>query len=193
MKKLLLALAVTLTFTTSATAAPIYFGAALSGANEVPANASPGTGFVWVAIDDVAHTLTIDVVFSGLVGNSSVAHIHCCAGPGANAGVATPTPSFPGFPAGVQSGSYSAVFNTALAASFNAAFVAANGGTPAGAEARLFAEMILGRTYFNLHSSFAPGGELRGNLAPIPEPATMTLVLAGLGAAALRRRRKAQR
>lgn len=188
MKKLLLSLAVVLTFATSATAAPIYFGAALSGANENPVNASPGTGFVWVTIDDVAHTMQVDVVFSGLIGTVTAAHIHCCAGPGSNAGVAT-VPAFPGLPIGASAGSFSFLFNTTNAASFNPAFVTASGGTVGQAEARIFAEMILGRTYFNVHSTFAPGGELRGNLAPIPEPATMTLVLAGLGAAAIRRRR----
>jgi hypothetical protein len=38
-------------------AAPIVFTAALSGPNEEPPNASPGTGFAIVTIDDIADTM----------------------------------------------------------------------------------------------------------------------------------------
>ena len=83
-----------------AQAAPITYYAALSGAAEAPPNASPGTGEAWVTFDDVAHTLRVKVTFSGLLGNVTASHIHCCtrvpfAG---TAGVATATPTFPGVP-----------------------------------------------------------------------------------------------
>ncbi|OYW28321.1 MAG: hypothetical protein B7Z51_08260, partial [Methyloversatilis sp. 12-65-5] len=38
-----------------------------------------------------------------------------------------------------------------------------------------------GKAYLNLHSSEFPGGEIRGFLAPVPEPETYALMLAGLG------------
>jgi hypothetical protein len=51
------------------------------------------------------------------------------------------------------------------------------GGTAAGAETALIAGMQAGRSYFNIHSTFAPGGEIRGTLQQVvPEPATFSLV-----------------
>jgi hypothetical protein len=82
--------------------------------------------------------------------------------------VATQTPTFTGFPLGVTSGSYDHTFDTLDAATYNPAFVAANGGTAASAEAVLFAVMAQGRSYLNIHSSVFPGGEIRGFLVPGP-------------------------
>jgi hypothetical protein len=45
---------------------------------------------------------------------------------------------------GVMDGTYSMVFDTTLASTYNPAFVTANGGTVAAAEAALFAGMIAG-------------------------------------------------
>ena len=47
-----------------------------------------------------------------------------------------------------------------------------------------------GRAYFNIHTSFAPGGEIRGFLAPVPEPAVLSMLGVGLCAISLRRRRR---
>ena len=81
-----------------ANAIPMTFTATLSGANEVPVVASPGTGLATVILDAAAQTLQINVTFSGLTSNTVAAHIHCCAPLGTNAGVATTVPAFPGFP-----------------------------------------------------------------------------------------------
>src|SRR3954464_4732249 len=88
-----------------ASAAPITFVAALSGANESPANASAGTGSVRVTIDEVANTMRVEATFSGLTGTSTASHIHCCTAIpfSGTAGVATTTPNFAGFPLGVTS------------------------------------------------------------------------------------------
>lgn len=77
------------------------------------------------------------------------------------------------------------------AASYNAAYVTANGGTATTAYAALTAGMFAGKSYLNVHSTFAPGGEIRGFLQVIPEPSTYALMGAGLltlGAVARKRR-----
>ena len=173
-------------------AAPIMYGADL-GNFENPPTGSAGTGTAFVTFDSVAHTLRVQVSFSGLLAGVTASHIHCCVAPPGNVGVATTTPTFPGFPSGVMSGTYDNTFDTTLASSFNAAFVTANGGTPAGAEAALDAGLAADMAYFNIHTSLFPSGEIRGFLTPVPEPEVYAMLSAGLGLMGfLARRRRRQ-
>ena len=80
----------------------------------------------------------------------------------------------------MTSGTYSSLFDTSLAATYNPAFITAHGGTVASAEAFLFEGMEAGKAYVNIHTSFRTGGEIRGNLAAVPEPASLGLLGAGL-------------
>ncbi|CAN5590859.1 CHRD domain-containing protein [soil metagenome] len=167
------------------------FTGPLSGANEVPPNASAGTGFITVTLNLALHTLRVQATFSNLTGTVTNAHLHAPAPPGVNAGVATQTPTFTGFPSGVTFGSYDMTFNTLDNSTWNSAYITANGGTAAGAESAFASALMNNQVYFNLHTNVFPGGELRANL--VPEPSTYALL--GLGALAAGmaawRRRKA--
>ncbi|MGH6624577.1 MAG: CHRD domain-containing protein [Burkholderiaceae bacterium] len=183
-------LALVLSAATIANAAIINFDVSLSGANENPANASPGSGSADIAIDTVLRTMSIDVTFADLLGLTTAAHIHCCALPPANVMVATQVPNFEGFPLGVSSGSYSHLFDMTLASSYNPAFITAHGGTVSSAFDDLLAGMLGGRSYLNIHSTLFGGGEIRGTLIQVPEPASLALWGVALAGLALSRRRR---
>ena len=170
------------------------FTGTFSGLTEVPPNASAGTGFATVTINLATHMLTVQATFSNLTGTVTAAHVHAPAFPGTNASVATQTPTFLGFPSGVQSGTYNMTFDMTLASTWNSAYITANGGTPAGAEAAFANALNNGQAYFNIHTNMFGGGEIRANL--VPEPSTTALLSAGIlaaGVAAWRRRRGVSR
>lgn len=183
MRSAIASLSVALVLGWASAANATNFFAHLSGGIEVPPNASLGTGTAHVSFDPVTNLMRVQVDFSGLTGFTTASHIHCCTADPFNvlqtAGVATTTPTFPGFPLGVKSGTFDQTFDMSLASSYNPAFVTANGNSVATAEAVLFAGMLAGKTYLNVHSDFAPRGEIRGFLA-VPEPGTMVLFMAGL-------------
>ena len=171
----------------------ITYVADLLGTSEVPPNASPGTGEATVIIDTLAQTMEVQVQFSGLLGITTASHIHCCTAipDTGNAGVATTLPYFAGFPIGVTSGTYDHTLDLTLSSSYNPAFVTANGGSVATAEVALLAGIAAGDSYLNIHSTVFSGGEIRGYLAEVPEPATFLMAGVALAGIAIRRRKRA--
>lgn len=174
---------------TNAMGATFVYECNLSGLQESPPNASPGTGFGRVTMDTTAVTMRVEATFSGLTGTTTASHIHARADSTTpNGGVATQTPTFTGFPLGVTAGSYDHTFDMTLTSSYNGSFVTANGGTAAGAWTALLGKMASNLTYLNVHTSTFGGGEVRGDLRLVPEPASM--IVLGLGAVALIRKRR---
>lgn len=191
MKKILLP-ALLISSLMTANASVFLYSVSLSGPNESPANASPGTGSGTVAYDDVAKTLQLNVSFSGLTGLTTASHIHAATATAfaGTAGVATTTPTFAGFPLGVTSGTYANTLDLTLASSYNPAYVTANGGTPGSAELALAAAMASGKAYWNIHSSTFGGGEIRGFLTAVPEPSSLALLALGaMGVVSVRRKK----
>jgi len=154
---------------TPAAAVTIVYNVTLSGLQSVPINVTTAFGSATVTVDDAADTVGVVLSFTGLTGGAaSAAHIHCCVATNANGPVVIP---FTGFPA-ATSGTYSNLFTGVSAANI------------AGIEA--------GLAYINIHNAVFPGGEIRGDIlaAPVPEPESVSLILAGLAGLALYRARR---
>ncbi len=153
--------------------AATIFTTTLRGINEVPATASSAIGSSTVTL--AGDILTVNETFSGLTAIATGAHIHCCSPVGVNAAIALPFPNFPS----ATSGTYNQSFDLTQSATYTAGFLAGFASTAA-AETALINGLNTGLTYANIHDSTFPGGEIRGQLAAVPEPATTGLMLVGL-------------
>jgi hypothetical protein len=152
-----------------------------------------GTGTLMLAYDDLARTLWIDALWSGLSGTTTNAHIHCCtASPNTGtAGVAlAQAGTLPGWVNGITAGSYQRLVDLSLANQYSGTYLTISGGTTALAEKRLIDNLMSGQAYFNIHTSTFGGGEIRAFVSKVPEPAAYALVVTGLLAAGLFSRRR---
>jgi Cu/Zn superoxide dismutase len=111
------------------------FTATLSGAAEVPANTTSGSGSLEATLDKATNQLTWKMTYIGLTGAATGAHFHGPAMPGANAGVVVP---------------------------FTSAVSPVEG--KATLTAPQVADLMAGKWYANVHTAANPGGEIRGQL-----------------------------
>lgn len=167
----------------------LTYQATLSGAQRVPPTGSLATGFATVSIDLATDLLTLDMSWNGLATNPIGGHLHCCAPFDLSGLLAI---NFPAFPS-VTSGIYSQTVNLSLAATYFVNFFNAHGATVTQARADLLAGLAAGTAYVDINNATFPNGEIRGNLAAVPEPATMLLVATGLAGLAARRSRRHRR
>jgi hypothetical protein len=171
-------------------AATLFRSAPLSGANETVPNPSTATGGGTLLLSDDQNTVNIFLSWAGLTGPAVGAHVHCCALPGANGPVAIDFS-----PPSAATGSLTRTYDLTLAATYTNGFRTANGGTAASARTAFINGLFGGRAYYNVHTARYPGGEIRGQLAAVPETATWGMMIAGFGivggAMRLRRRRAA--
>lgn len=129
-------------------------GILLTGAQEVPANASTALGSMDVMYSKETRTLTYTVLWSGLTDSLSLMHIHGLAPSGFNAGVvqnivATSNTIFPQ----KTSGKFTFTKTGKLSGSLLADGVAVKE-----------QDILNGMYYMNIHTSVFPGGEIRGQI-----------------------------
>ncbi len=155
----------------SATAATVSFAANLDGLQEVPPNASPAFGQADATLDTVsgAFALTDTPSYSDLLGTSVAVTLNDAA-VGSNGPILLSlTLDNPGTTSGTFSGSGMLT-------------------------AQQVTDLVGGNGYLNIRSNVFPGGEIRGQLFTVPEPATITLAascgLAAMGLFIVRRRAK---
>ncbi len=137
-----------------------HFTAKLSGDQESKPTGSAATGHGMAMLADDGHNLSVMLHWKDLSANAAAGHIHCCSAAGTDSGVAVllnPSPT--------TSGELAMVADLEKDSSYTPGFLAANGGTAAGAKAALLKAMAAGMAYFNLHTANHPGGEIRGNIS----------------------------
>lgn len=173
--KLVVLVGLTCALTVQAPAATWLFHAFLSGDQEAPPTDSLGKGLFAFNYDDV--TNAIDVIFLDVISLSANSaseivgtHIHA-APPGTNGPIIVDL---------LGGGSWSGMLGIFEYSQTGSLIL------PEDREDDLFA----GNTYINVHTFKFGGGEIRGQINLVPEPATLVIVGAGLGILAARRRKR---
>lgn len=170
------------------------YRATMSGPSEAVPNNSVAYGMVDLLIDRGAWTMKLTVDTRDFSGGE--ARLHCCTAQalGGTGAAASMAPSFPGFldSNNYWTGSYERTFDLNDPATYDAAFIGAHGGSVTAARDVLLAGMAQRQAYVNVYSAAYPNGEMRGFLVPtpVPESAAWSMLLGGVGAIALARRRK---
>jgi len=113
-----------------------------SGAQEVPAVASPGTGTIVATYDADVNTLGYTITWTGLNDIVNNMHFHGPADPTISAGVAIGITGWPAAKAGTVSGTATLTETQE-------------------------AELLGGLWYYNIHTPFKGSGEIRGNMTAV--------------------------
>lgn len=150
-----------LALASSANATVHNLTASLDGLQETPPVATPGFGSATMTLDDVTNMFTLTGTFQDLIGTTNNAHVHGPAPIGTPAGVMFGIT----FDFGVTSGNFS--FNGVISDAHEQA-------------------ILDGLTYINIHTTFRPGGEIRGQI--LPEPSSLAMLGLGLLGVSVRRR-----
>jgi CHRD domain len=143
-----------------------------------------------IFFDDSTSTLTVNILWSGLQGatagssgSATGMHIHGIVGAPdpflGNSGVVVNFLTNTGS-ANFTSPSYTVTNNASGTGSVSGTVVL---------NATAIAALNQSRLYINVHTGLNGGGEIRGNLVPVPEPAGTALAVIGLGLLSARRRR----
>jgi hypothetical protein len=139
--------------------AQVKLSGTLSGANQVPANASTAVGKFEGIFDPWSRVIAFRVEFSGLTANATAAHFHS-APAGTNGSVVLDLVG-QGFPVGAKSGELVKVLTLTDAQAV---------------------DLMTGNLYINIHNASFPGGEIRGqilygvqaNPSPVPLSARLS-------------------
>ncbi len=128
------------------------FTATLSGAQQVPAVATPGTGTATIVYSPDQSTITVNISSTGLEAAITAQHVHVGAA-GTNGPVAQ------------DANGSNIQFGTANPAT--GAFTVDN--STAHNPGGFVSQLLAGNTYANVHTSAFPGGEIRGQFALAPK------------------------
>jgi len=121
---------------------------------------STGSGVGHVTYDDVTNQLNWTVTYQGLQTPVTNSHFHGPAAPGVSTGVQVPQTN---------------------------GFASPQIGGPVTLTDTQEGQLLAGLWYYNIHTQFAPGGEIRGQV--VPEPASIGLLAIGAVGLVARRRR----
>jgi len=147
----------------------------LDAMQEVPTNSSTAAGSFQLTVDDVADTISFGMAAFNFMGMVTAAHIHI----------------------GLAGSNGSVVYNlltnadsSGLVFSLPNSFGFASAAKSVGLTLADNINAMPWNYYVNVHTTFKPTGEIRGQLAPIPEPGTYALLAIGLGVIGVAARRR---
>ena len=177
-------LALALTFAVgAASAATQVYSFNLNAQQEVPTNASQAAGSMQITINDTTNVISYQFTGFNFTSPFAAAHIHQAL-PAVNGPVVYNLVTAADYSGPVTFGPTSIPNSWALLGQ-NETNMSAGLGALINATPWNF--------YVNIHTANFPGGEIRGQLAPVPEPSTYAMFAAGLGVVGLMWRRRAAR
>ena len=156
MKKLLLSSLLILFSCSASIHADTLFTIPLTGAEEVPPHDVTGTGVGTVLLNTAQDQITVNASWTGLTGPAAAGHIHGPAPAGSTASVLFPLADVPAAISGSIPEQTFAIDATQLG------------------------WLLSGLLYLNIHTPEFPDGEIRGQIAPVPEPASVALLVFAL-------------